>query len=355
MSLKIGDKVKFLNDVGEGSITKIEGEKVAFVKVEEGFEIPYMISELLPVAEAKEEYTVKAGDTIEAEGKPEEDHDTDDAEEEFLVSDDGDEEEEDGSAGEVNLMLAIVHDNPNDVFNSPVNIYLINDSKYYIFYSISEGTQDLRKCIEAGRLEPEVKLFITSCTQKEIEKEKRVFFEFLFFKKGKYYSRAPSEEYVSLNKTLLHPDNFEEDNEYFDTPAFFIPLTESILKEKMEKLSAEKVQDIIAEKEGIKDKKVKKEAKPDIEEVDLHIQEITDNYQQLTNGEILQMQMDRFQTSLEGAIIHNVKKIVFIHGVGNGKLKYELRKTLDNKYPDLQYQDASFKEYGFGATMVLIQ
>jgi dsDNA-specific endonuclease/ATPase MutS2 len=49
-----------------------------------------------------------------------------------------------------------------------------------------------------------------------------------------------------------------------------------------------------------------------------------------------------------------VKKVVFIHGVGQGKLKYEITRILHDKYPDLKYQDASFKEYGYGATMILL-
>ncbi len=47
--------------------------------------------------------------------------------------------------------------------------------------------------------------------------------------------------------------------------------------------------------------------------------------------------------------------MVFIHGVGAGTLKNELRKSLTKDYPQLYFQDASFKEYGFGATMIIIR
>jgi hypothetical protein len=40
--------------------------------------------------------------------------------------------------------------------------------------------------------------------------------------------------------------------------------------------------------------------------------------------------------------------------VGNGTLKIEIRKELDRMKNKLDYQDASFKEYGYGATMVKI-
>jgi dsDNA-specific endonuclease/ATPase MutS2 len=72
----------------------------------------------------------------------------------------------------------------------------------------------------------------------------------------------------------------------------------------------------------------------------------------LSEGEILNNQLNRFYSALDKAIQGNIKEIVFIHGLGNGKLKYEIRKAIDTKYPDLTYQDASFKEYGFGATLV---
>ncbi len=103
----------------------------------------------------------------------------------------------------------------------------------------------------------------------------------------------------------------------------------------------------------LKDKQTK--SSPLAEEVDLHIQQIISDYESLTPGEILEAQMARFTTALEGAIRSNQKKIVFIHGRGEGKLKYEIRKKLESDYPGLTFQDASFKEYGYGATLVILR
>ncbi len=62
--------------------------------------------------------------------------------------------------------------------------------------------------------------------------------------------------------------------------------------------------------------------------------------------------MSRFHSALEEAISKKYRKLVIIHGVGQGTLKMQIRKELQEKYPEFLFQDASFREYGFGATMV---
>ena len=48
-------------------------------------------------------------------------------------------------------------------------------------------------------------------------------------------------------------------------------------------------------------------------------------------------------------------KIVFIHGKGDGILKNEIIKAFKKDYKKMDFQDASFQEYGYGATMVIIK
>ena len=48
------------------------------------------------------------------------------------------------------------------------------------------------------------------------------------------------------------------------------------------------------------------------------------------------------------------QKFVFIHGKGEGVLRRALLDELRRKWPGCDVQDASFQEYGFGATQVTI-
>ena len=104
-------------------------------------------------------------------------------------------------------------------------------------------------------------------------------------------------------------------------------------------------------------KQAPKPLQPDhkMAEVDLHIDHLIDDPKHYTSGELIEMQLARFELALQGAIRSGQKRIVFIHGAGSGMLKLRLRKVLDEMYPRLRYQDASFKEYGYGATLVILK
>lgn len=93
--------------------------------------------------------------------------------------------------------------------------------------------------------------------------------------------------------------------------------------------------------------------KPSEEVVDLHADELLPSTDGMSAGEILEAQMSRFDIALSLAVKSGMHgRIVFIHGVGSGKLKYELLRRLRRDYPKLSWQDASFAEYGYGAIMV---
>jgi hypothetical protein len=89
-------------------------------------------------------------------------------------------------------------------------------------------------------------------------------------------------------------------------------------------------------------------------EVDLHINKLIDRVVGLSNTEILTLQLDMFRRELNQSIRSNEREIIFIHGIGNGTLKNELRRIVAQEFKWCSQEDASFKEYGFGATRIRI-
>ena len=93
----------------------------------------------------------------------------------------------------------------------------------------------------------------------------------------------------------------------------------------------------------------------DVIVVDLHVNEVLDTTTGLSAGDILNYQLDVFRKTLEENKQKKGQKIVFIHGKGEGVLRHALINELKYKYKKYTYQDASFQEYGYGATQVTIR
>jgi hypothetical protein len=89
--------------------------------------------------------------------------------------------------------------------------------------------------------------------------------------------------------------------------------------------------------------------------VDLHIEELVDNHNSLSNGQILTIQMAHFQRELNVAIRSKIKKFIVIHGVGEGVLKNTLRKDLLDHYPQYEFHDAPYHKFGYGATEIVLK
>lgn len=86
-------------------------------------------------------------------------------------------------------------------------------------------------------------------------------------------------------------------------------------------------------------------------EIDLHINELIDRTSHLTNFQIVMIQMEHFRKMLNLALENHYQKVIFIHGVGEGVLRSEIRAEL-KEMPNCEYVDADFSRYGQGATEV---
>ena len=86
--------------------------------------------------------------------------------------------------------------------------------------------------------------------------------------------------------------------------------------------------------------------------LDLHIENLIDSHNGMSNSAILKIQMTYFKSFLNKSIDKKQRKIVVIHGVGEGVLRHEIRKELDIYHPYFEYYDASYDDFGYGATEI---
>jgi hypothetical protein len=349
-SFKPGDKVRFLNDVGEGIVKYIRGDKV-IVETPDGFEIPVKPGELVPGRDMfpgdenrknQSVPNVKVPVPEPKRIKPADKSKQDNAPVRSLQ-------------GSGKIFLAVVPTNPFAVSVSDFELYLINDSDWDVYFSLSSLANRQLMPLAGGKMEAGTKIRVDILSQTRISKESlRV--QLIFLKEGLHHFMEPVVKDVPLHLTAFYKQKPFSDNEFFDHQAFLETLVDFNQETRETLISLDELKQLVNEKSGTQPppKAKPKEKEDDPQQVDLHIHEIMDNSAGLDPQEILNIQMARFNTALETAIEARQKRIIFIHGIGNGRLKYEIRKKLDTAYPNLRYQDASFQEYGFGATLVFL-
>ena len=93
----------------------------------------------------------------------------------------------------------------------------------------------------------------------------------------------------------------------------------------------------------------------DVIEVDLHINALVESTAGMDNAAILNHQLDIYRQTMQNYRHRLGQKIVFIHGKGEGVLRKAIIDDLKLHYPTCLWQDASFQQYGFGATQVTMR
>lgn len=335
MQFNIGDKVKFLNDTGSGEVVGIIDKNTASVLIDNGFEVPVLIKDLVHAAGT---YYEAASNEINSDPEVKEVPEPPDIEAYSQVEDE-------------EIIFAFVPEENSSGFET----YLINSSSYYLKYVISNEKEGEQLLYHQGELEPGLKIQLKNYHPGQLSDEEVFRIQGILYSGGPYRRVAPADMLVKFQATEMYDAARRITNDYFNEKAILFTLYDwKAPKEVQMDIDPEEIKKAMYTKGDVPTGSKKVDLPNGPEEIDLHIENLVDDHSNMENSQILDIQLSRFRTTLETAILHKSKRIVFIHGVGNGKLKYELRKILDTEYKKLRYQDASFKEYGYGATMVLI-
>ncbi|HEX2609125.1 MAG TPA: Smr/MutS family protein [Flavisolibacter sp.] len=116
--------------------------------------------------------------------------------------------------------------------------------------------------------------------------------------------------------------------------------------------------DLAAPQKGVKVyslKDIRKHLQPARSVVDLHIEKLTDSWKQLSNAEILDLQLREFEKWYELALAHRQAQLIVIHGVGSGKLRDEIHSLLRLKKEVKTFVNQYHASFGYGATEIFFQ
>lgn len=264
MEINIGDKVRFLNDVGGGKVSGFQKGGIVLVEDEDGFEIPVRESEIVVV------------DSPSTQAQP-------------------------AQAAIAKPVVAAKPRKEKPVEPTEEDIRIAELQEYY----------------KAKTKKPAVTQTVTSKPQpQKVEK---------------------TDEEESLEARVIR-----------------LEMTVRRLQMRLERL-----EDAKALREKIKGDEIKKnesiKANDNIIEVDLHADELLDTTAGMDALAIKEYQLQTVRNTMNEHKHDKGRRIVFIHGNGEGVLRRAVIDILRRDYPSCPYQDASFQQYGFGATMVTIK
>ena len=342
-----GDYVRFINEKQEGTVSKILPNGNIIVDIEDGFPIEVTPGEIVKVQEnIIEKSRNEPQKNTEINGTPELEFPAPEA---FRIQ------------GELRLLVVPTH---GKVTTGSLKLYLLNMLSTDIVYTLSTEQNRKHTGKAAGLLKSKSHCFLT-----EIRREELIDFDAFHFT-GLQHSTTTHSPSPVLRKSFQLPLPDLQQPFPFLLSHFAFTKSEELFRE-----STETEEDTSALIEKLKNEyttgkiqttsprgnKVEKRQESEQQylrqfglssgEIDLHIEELTPNIAGLSNAEIITLQLQHFRKELDKAILRKAHRIVFIHGVGNGRLKAEIRKEL--KDAGLKFKDADPSRYGAGATEVL--
>jgi hypothetical protein len=360
MKFKVGDKVRFLNDHGGGIVTKVISSNMVNVQIEEGFEIPTLTNELV----------------IDADNSPLQFHPGMDynripqqqppqfrppVQEETVYDERSSKLEIFKARGDDKKGVYLVFQ-PQDqkwLLTGDLDIILINYTDYDVLFSLFlRKPNGAWEGVDYDMIEPNSKILLNTISREEIERWSYGVLQALYHRNLSEKVLAPINSTFSFKASKLFRENVFRDSSFLSGKSFLLfinelslqpAVAESEIDEKYdEEIKMEHAKPVAPEEVINKHKTSPREAV-----VDLHIGELVDDYAKMDTNQILNYQLNYFVRCLESAIKSYITKVTFIHGVGEGVLKTKMMDIL-REYDNVRTKDASLKNFGYGATEILI-
>ena len=368
--MKIGDRVRFLNQTGGGIVVGMGKKGWVTVEDEDGFEIPVPEKECVVVEE----------NAVAAEQKN-------------IQTKDGE---------KLNVALAYSKAGAGFVCS------IANECNYNMLVTYTVSSTAVNQAAQystmyAGEILPYERKEMFKFGKEELNNfSKRVLVRLVPFKRGTGLKKTTPhtlkpvvEKDFILDPMNLLKDGMYRENDYTPDKSYIIALVNENVKElpllqnddddKLRQALKEKFQGEAetsgngnngatqrkdtagkafvngkwievtkGKKDDVEEKALIKSSPSGILEVDLHATALLETTAGMDNTAILKYQMEKFNEAMKAVLRKKGQRIVFIHGKGDGVLRKAILTELKTKYPACKWQDASFKEYGYGATMVTV-
>ena len=355
-NVNIGDKVNFLNATGGGKVTKIIDSRMVMVEIEDGFEVPCMISDLVLDFRAQPSRQQQIVDTVQKE-----------IQEKQLLQQQQEEDARHGGlrrfakeAEKEGAYLAFVPHEQQWLLTGALDVMLVNHTPYEMLYTFTIKEADKFVNVDYGQMEKYEKVVVETISREDLEYWCNGIVQALFTAETADTVLLPLNAPYSLRTNRFFKEGSYQASGVLGEKAVMVCLSELVALQHGDSDFTKILKDGVGAQAPKKDL-VAKEAPIDKHRtgqgeatVDLHIGELVDNIAGLSSHDMFNIQMDYFKKMLDSAIAAEYTKVTFIHGVGNGVLKNAIIGELKN-YKNVENRMASIAKFGVGAIDVVIK
>ncbi len=354
-NFNIGDKVNFLSSVGGGVITKIVDSRMVMVEIEDGFEIPCLMSDLVLDYRSQPSRQQQIVESVSKELK---DKQVVEAEQREAARK-GELRRFAKGAEKEGVYLAFVPHEQQWLLTGPLDVVLVNNTAYEMLYTFTIKETEHFANVDYGQIDRHEKIVVETISRDDLEYWINGIVQAVFTKETADSVLLPLNTPFSLQANRFFKEGSYQMSGVLGEKALMVCLSDLVALQSGDGDFTQLLKGGVGSVASKKDL-VKPEAPIDKHRtaageavVDLHIGELVDNILGMSSHDMFTLQMDYFKKMLDSAIAADYSKVTFIHGVGNGVLKNAIVAELKN-YQNTQNRMASIAKFGVGAIDVLI-
>ena len=227
--MKIGDKVRFLSEIGGGRVAGFQGKNIVLVEDEDGFQMPMLISEVVVVGEedydTKHVVEVKAQSTKAALQVDLEEKELEPADKPITFKA---RPEERAGGDKLSAYLAFVPMDVKELSQTRFESYIVNDSNYYLryVYMTAEGSAWMVRA--DGEIEPNTKEYIEEFGREDLNTLEHCCIQLIAYKRDKHYMLKPTvNAQVRIDPVKFYKLHAFRENMFFEQPALIYTIIEN--------------------------------------------------------------------------------------------------------------------------------
>ena len=227
--MKIGDKVRFLSEIGGGRVAGFQGKNIVLVEDEDGFQMPMLINEVVVVGDedydTKHVIEAKANSVKAALNAEREEIETEPADKPITFKA---KPEERKGGDKLSAYLAFVPMDVKELSQTRFETYLVNDSNYYMryVYMIAEGAAWTVR--GEGEIEPNTKEFIEEFGREDLNALEHSCIQLIAYKRDKHFLLKPTvNAQVRIDPVKFYKLHAFRENMFFEQPALIYTIIEN--------------------------------------------------------------------------------------------------------------------------------